>query len=143
MPIGREIGTLRGIASALLVFLSRDDNGEPLDHSRPFLGEGHIGAPETERPEARAQTQLGPMDMRTEVTEIVRGLANVQPASLIPPDVEAIEHAKEHGKGDEDVGKLVELDAAERERERKIQEVETLKARLKQVLHVLGLDIDL
>ena len=80
--------------------------------------------------------------MRTEVTEIVRSLASVDLVSLIPPDVEAIEHAKEHGVGNEDVGKLVGSGAAELERERKIKEIEALKTRLKKILDALGLDID-
>ncbi|KAF9517172.1 hypothetical protein BS47DRAFT_1339882 [Hydnum rufescens UP504] len=142
VPIGREIGMLRGLASALLIFLSREDKDNHPDPRDARQKESPTGVPEAERPEEQVRVWLDPTNIRTEVTEIVRALADVRLASLIPPDVEAIEHAKEHAGGDEGLEKLVGSDAAE-ERDRKVQEIEILKTRLKHVLRDLGLDIDL
>jgi Essential protein Yae1, N terminal len=142
VPIGREIGMLRGLASALLIFLSREDKDNHPSPPDARQKGSPTGVPEAERPEEQVQVWLGSTNIRTEVAEIVRALANVRLVSLIPPDVEAIEHAKEHAGGDEGLGKLVGLDPAE-ERDRKVQEVEILKTRLKRVLQDLGLDIAL
>jgi len=142
VPIGREIGMLRGLASALLIFLSREDKDNHPSLPGARQGASPTGVPGAERSEEQVRAWLGLTNIRTKVAEIVRALADVRLASLIPPDVEAIEHAKEHAGGDEGLGKLAGLDATE-ERERKVQEVEILKTRLKLVLQELGLDIAL
>ncbi|CAE6522827.1 unnamed protein product [Rhizoctonia solani] len=69
-PLGRQVGTLRGRANALLALCTR--------------------------------RQLA--DLEAEVREIVQGLARVKLSALAPPDMQAIEHAKEHESEAPDVG---------------------------------------
>ncbi|KAG8691485.1 hypothetical protein FRC11_002958 [Ceratobasidium sp. 423] len=68
-PLGRQVGTLRGQANALLALCTR------------------------QRP-----------DLEAEVREIVQGLSRVKLSALAPPDMQAIEHAKEHESDAPDVG---------------------------------------
>ncbi|CAE7227543.1 unnamed protein product [Rhizoctonia solani] len=74
-PLGRQVGTLRGQANALLALCAR--------------------------------RQIS--DLEAEVREIVQGLSRVKLSALAPPDMQAIEHAKEHESDAPDVGD-VEMD---------------------------------
>ncbi|CAE6458166.1 unnamed protein product [Rhizoctonia solani] len=69
-PLGRQVGTLRGQANALLALCTRQ--------------------------------QLS--NLEAEVREIVQGLSRVKLSALAPPDMQAIEHAKEHESDAPDVG---------------------------------------
>ncbi|CAE6415539.1 unnamed protein product [Rhizoctonia solani] len=69
-PLGRQVGTLRGQANALLALCTRQ--------------------------------QLA--DLEAEVREIVQGLSRVKLSALAPPDMQAIEHAREHESDAPDVG---------------------------------------
>ncbi|KAI0632195.1 hypothetical protein C8Q77DRAFT_1158859 [Trametes polyzona] len=67
-PLGRELGILRGLCSALIAFLDRS----PPSHVQ------------------NAQSTL------MEVRDIATQLANVRFSDIAPPDMEALAHAKEH-----------------------------------------------
>ncbi|KDN33501.1 hypothetical protein RSAG8_13408, partial [Rhizoctonia solani AG-8 WAC10335] len=69
-PLGRQVGSLRGEANALLALCTR--------------------------------RQLA--DLEGEVREIVQGLSRVKLSALAPPDMQAIEHAREHESDAPDVG---------------------------------------
>ncbi|CAE6472378.1 unnamed protein product [Rhizoctonia solani] len=69
-PLGRQVGTLRGQANALLALCTRQ--------------------------------QLS--NLEAEVREIVQGLSRVRLSALAPPDMQAIEHAKQHESDAPDVG---------------------------------------
>jgi len=139
-PIGREIGTLRGMASAVLVFLDGDgkDDGDDKTPSQDTQGESaDTGA----KRESRAT-------MRIEVGNMIRALAKIRLASLLPPDTEAIEHAREHVGADQAgiddlLGQGTTGAATDTEREEKVREVEDIKTRLRSILQTLGLDVEL
>ncbi|OBZ71570.1 Uncharacterized protein YAE1 [Grifola frondosa] len=65
-PLGRELGVLRGISSALLSFLTQTDN------------------------------KLGQEDLLREARDIMSQLSNVRFSDIAPPDLEAQRHAREH-----------------------------------------------
>ncbi|CAE6501874.1 unnamed protein product [Rhizoctonia solani] len=68
-PLGRQVGTLRGQANALLALCTRQQPG-----------------------------------LEAQVREIIQGLSRVKLSALAPPDMQAIEHAKEHESDAPDVG---------------------------------------
>ncbi|KAI0720541.1 hypothetical protein C8T65DRAFT_567670 [Cerioporus squamosus] len=74
-PIGRELGILRGLCSALLAFLAR-----PVPASSPFSSSQHSHD----------------SALANEVREIAAALANVRFSDIAPPDLDAIAHAREH-----------------------------------------------
>ncbi|OJT13627.1 hypothetical protein TRAPUB_9816 [Trametes pubescens] len=65
-PLGRELGILRGLCSALIALLSRPN---PTDTAQAALAE---------------------------TREIAAQLANVRFSDIVPPDLEALAHAREH-----------------------------------------------
>lgn len=65
-PLGRELGILRGLCSALIALLSRP---QPTDAAQVALAEAR---------------------------DIASQLANVRFSDIVPPDLEAIAHAREH-----------------------------------------------
>ncbi|RPD62472.1 hypothetical protein L226DRAFT_610974 [Lentinus tigrinus ALCF2SS1-7] len=67
-PIGRELGILRGLCSALLAFLSPADPSQSTSDAA----------------------------LANEVREIAAALVNVRFSDIAPPDLEAIAHAREH-----------------------------------------------
>ncbi|TFK91954.1 hypothetical protein K466DRAFT_481629 [Polyporus arcularius HHB13444] len=76
-PIGRELGILRGLSSALLAFLSRPAS--------------------TPSPATSSSSQLSNSPaLVNEVRDIAAALANVRFSDIAPPDLEAIAHAREH-----------------------------------------------
>ncbi|KAI0826872.1 hypothetical protein BC628DRAFT_1319549 [Trametes gibbosa] len=66
-PLGRELGTLRGLCSALISFLDRT----------------------LDAPGSKEATLA-------EVRDIAAQLANVRFSDIVPPDLEALAHAREH-----------------------------------------------
>lgn len=65
-PLGRELGILRGLCSALIALLSRP---QPTDTAQAALAE---------------------------TRDIAAQLANVRFSDIVPPDLEALAHAREH-----------------------------------------------
>jgi len=79
VPVGRKLGSLRGIVNGLLLYLTA------------LL------------PQQRQQ-ELSPTDLQAAVEEtrdIVRRLDALQLQDVAPPDMEAIAHAREHGLDDD------------------------------------------
>ena len=77
-PLGREIGLLRGFASALLAFLSSSSNAN---------------APTT--------TQVDHAALVNEARVIASELSNIRFTDVAPPDLEAEQHAREHLEADD------------------------------------------
>lgn len=93
VPLGREIGLLRGIASAISALLSSDV--------------------EIENKEA----------MITNVREIQSQLSEVRFSDIVPRDLEAEEHAKEHlaAEGDDDI--IEDEDLVEKRRMERLEDM--------------------
>ncbi|KAJ8506951.1 hypothetical protein ONZ45_g10620 [Pleurotus djamor] len=68
VPLGRELGLLRGLASALLSFVSDSADNAEQDRSTALIS----------------------------AKEIVSGLGQVRFADIVPRDLEAEQHAREH-----------------------------------------------
>ena len=77
-PLGREIGLLRGFASALLAFLSSSS---------------HANAPTTTQEDHDAFVH--------EARIIASELSNIRFTDIAPPDLEAEQHAREHLEADD------------------------------------------
>ncbi|KAF8333436.1 uncharacterized protein EI90DRAFT_2994337 [Cantharellus anzutake] len=123
VPIGREIGRLRGLASALLVFLKKEKSNvdawvPPLEH-RP-----------------------GPSDILNEVQLLVQSFQQISLSALLPPDTKAILHAKEHevgtARGSVDLDQLAADQGQIMETTR--QEVNQLRERLCAIITQLGFE---
>ncbi|OSD07140.1 hypothetical protein PYCCODRAFT_1456088 [Trametes coccinea BRFM310] len=107
-PIGRELGILRGLCSALIAFLTRAS-------------------------ESTAQTET----VLSEVRDIATQLANVRFSDIVPPDPEAIAHAKEHADsaamdGDDDAEDLTDPANLNEEikQKRDVERIEDLLAKM-------------
>lgn len=135
-PIGRELGILRGIASALLPFVSSYPSQTP-------------------------DQEL----LANEVRQVTSLLADIRFTDITPRDVEAEEHAQEHAwvngnqsemseevaagtriGGPEDVLSTIAAEASSGEIQRgrpTIDDVRQLKMRLEHLIQRLGLNINL
>lgn len=82
-PSGRDIGTLRGVAAALLFYM----------HNIPASKD-----PDTEQGDTT--TRVERETQQKEAKMIVSELATVKLLDVLPPDVEALEHAKDHVDAD-------------------------------------------
>ncbi|KAI5890541.1 uncharacterized protein SCHCODRAFT_02632147 [Schizophyllum commune H4-8] len=103
-PLGRELGLLRGMASALLSFLSSQAaNAE--SEGAPAVNEGAIA----------------------EVRDISRQLAHIRLTDIAPRDLEAEAHAKEHLQLEEDEDLVTDDELLEK---RKMEALEDQLARL-------------
>jgi len=80
VPLGRRVGTLRGIAAGLAVFLG--GRGIPSSHSSP-----NATQPSSE--------------IVAEVTSIVQSLSKVQLIDIAPPDLAAEAHQREHEEAEQ------------------------------------------
>jgi len=80
-PLGRNLGMLRGFSSAIVSLLSSSSTQE---------------LPERDQ-------------LLSEVRAIALALSNVRFSDIVPPDMQAIEHAKEHMEDAEDVVTSEEL----------------------------------
>lgn len=127
MPLGREIGTLRGTAAALLFFIYKD--GQALGEVEV---QGNAGV--TMQRHGRA------------VQEIATELGGINLTDLLPPDVEAIEHALEHARADNREAMVADADAELEARGRTWDnakaKVEELRRRLNVILEDFGLPFD-
>lgn len=136
VPVGRDLGNLRGIATAILSCL----NSPPLMFGRDS-----------------AQVDA----MKAEARDITSKLSNVRFSDIAPRDLEAEEHAREHLEGDEmDLGEeitskrdmegiedmLAKLTAGANpvsvQGRPTMQDVHTLKARLQILDQQLGLGFE-
>ncbi|KAI0277144.1 hypothetical protein BGY98DRAFT_1097683 [Russula aff. rugulosa BPL654] len=133
-PVGRELGLLRGVASALLLHLSRTRTQHEHDDEKPHA---EPGASEN-------------------VREIVDALAAVQFADIVPPlddEAEGHTHCAEDLKSgrDDDVGGEGEEETSPSSRSaarlgsvsRTIEDVRALRVKLETLLCESGLNIDL
>lgn len=101
-PLGRELGILRGISTALLSFLKMTPD------------------------------QTGQQGLIQEVGELVSQLGSVRLSDIAPPDLEAERHIREHldEGGGEDAGEL-EIDLNEELKEKKdIERLEDLMGQM-------------
>ncbi|EMD39996.1 hypothetical protein CERSUDRAFT_112239 [Gelatoporia subvermispora B] len=99
-PLGRELGLLRGMASALLSFLSRPANSEK-------------------------QIAL------EEARDIVAQLGDVRFSDIVPPDLEAERHAREHLEAEREADDDADLEMNEELKEKRA--VETLEDMMKRM----------
>ncbi|KAF8323680.1 hypothetical protein DL93DRAFT_2151020 [Clavulina sp. PMI_390] len=124
-PIGREIGLLRGTAAGLLIYLQSPSSMTP---------SGATPADEDTRQRQRRDAQA-----------IVTGLAALPLVDLLPPDAEALEHAKEHAESDGRDGAsksaTTEGEEAKAKWEAAKSGMEGLKSRLNALLGEVGLEI--
>jgi len=126
-PIGREIGVLRGLAGALLGFLEKETLGFDVTGADRTFAEP--------RPISESSNRW-----LNEVQTIVQSLQSISLLALLPPDLDAIRHAKEH---QDDVpedptgtGKLGEKESQDMEAAR--LEMKKLKNRLCTIATELG-----
>ena len=149
VPIGRELGLIRGIVSAILS--SIDGSSGPVV----------TVPPESTTTTTTTTTTTGDQIM-TEIQEINARLSRIRFCDIIPPDLEAEEHARLHMEEDGD-----ELDVVGRQEGRELErlenlieqmntdsegvkekgrpmgeDVEVLKIRLDQLAARLGMDIN-
>lgn len=96
-PTGRNLGMLRGFASALVSFLGSSS----------------------------AQGLPGREQLLNEARSISSALSNVRFSDIVPPDMQAIEHAKEHMEDAEDVVTSEEL-----QEKRNLESLEDLMSRM-------------
>lgn len=100
-PVGKEIGVLRGMSAALLVFLDKyPPPPMPLSTSPP--SNSNSTPEDDEAPPVPADHDKGNASdsdvekLKAEVRNLVKELASLKLAGLLPPDIEAMDHAKEH-----------------------------------------------
>ncbi|KAL5518549.1 hypothetical protein ACEPAH_231 [Sanghuangporus vaninii] len=110
-PIGREVGNLRGLAAGALSLL---------ESTRPLVSE-------------RGDKE----QLLSETREIVNGLAHLQLMDLVPPDEEALAHAKEHAESDG--GESLVLAVSSETRQKALSDLSSLRQRLERLLEALGL----
>jgi len=119
-PIGREIGILRGLAGALLGFLEKEK------------GLDATGAD-------RICSEQSSKRWLNEVQTMVHSLQRISLLALLPPDLDAIQHAKEHEDMNKDSLDTGELGGKERkDMEAVRQELDKLKDQLHAVATELG-----
>jgi len=117
-PIGRDIGTLRGVAAALLFVVYK---------------EGRTGG----ATEAQRHQKV--------ILEIVTELGKLNMTELLPPDADAIEHAKEHAHADNHDATAadadLQLEEVKRTWEHARGKIEEFRQKLNAILEDIGLSL--
>lgn len=126
-PSGRDVGTLRGVAAALLFYI----------HNTPTsMNPTSAQAERTLDPEQQAK-------QKPQIQAIVNELATLKLVDLLPPDLDALNHAKDHADGDGRGSAAGDADREMQEASRKWDEAQTILRDMRDRINTLAAELQL